>query len=50
MAFDKAEEIVKELTNGRCWVQSVTVREHEANSATVELADTQKIRFIENVQ
>ena len=50
MAFDKAEEIVKELTNGRCWVQSVTVREHEANSATVELADTQRIRFIENVQ
>ena len=45
MAFDKADEIVKESTNGRCWVQSTTVREHEHNSATVELADTQKIRF-----
>jgi len=50
LAFDKAEEIVKELTNGRCWVQSVTVREHGHNSATVELADTQKMRFLENVQ
>jgi 6-pyruvoyltetrahydropterin/6-carboxytetrahydropterin synthase len=50
MAFDKAQEIVSELTDGRCWVQSVTVREHGHNSATVELADTQKIRFIENVQ
>ena len=50
MAFDKAEEIVSKLTDGRCWVQSVTVREHEANSATVELADHQKLRFIENVQ
>jgi len=50
MAFDKATEIVNELTNGRCWVQKVTVREHEANSATVELADHQKVRFLENVQ
>jgi 6-pyruvoyltetrahydropterin/6-carboxytetrahydropterin synthase len=45
MAFDKAEEIVRDLTNGRCWVQRVTVREHEANSATVELADTQRITY-----
>ena len=43
MAFDKADEIVKELTDGRCWVQKVTVREHEANSATVELNDHQKV-------
>ena len=50
MAFDKAEEIVSKLTDGRCWVQSVTVREHEANSATVELADHQKMRFLDNVQ
>ena len=50
MAFDKAEEIVSKLTDGRYWVQSVTVREHEANSATVELADHQKMRFLENVQ
>ena len=46
MAFDKADEIVKELTDGRCWVQRVTVREHEANSATVELNDHQKIMGI----
>ena len=38
-AFDEADRIVKELTNGRCWVQKCTVREHEHNSATVELAD-----------
>jgi len=50
MAFDKAQEIVSELTDGRCWVQKVTVREHEANSATVELADHQKLRFLEDVQ
>lgn len=50
MAFDKAEEIVRDLTDGRCWVQKVTVREHEANSATVELADHTKMRFLENVQ
>ena len=43
MAFDKADEIVKELTDGRCWVQRVTVREHEANSATCELNDYQRI-------
>src|SRR6056300_20557 len=29
MAFNKADAIVKELTEGRCWVQEVTVREHE---------------------
>jgi len=49
MAFDKANEIVTELTDGRCWVQATTVREHAHNSATVELADHQKLRFIENV-
>jgi hypothetical protein len=45
MAFDKADEIVKDISNGRCWVQKVTVKEHDANSATCELADTQKFRF-----
>jgi hypothetical protein len=45
MAFDKADEIVKELTNGRCWVQKTTVREHEHNSATVELNDHTKVKF-----
>lgn len=50
MAFDEADRIVNDLTEGRCWVQKVTVREHEANSATVELADHQKVRFLDNVQ
>ena len=45
MAFDKADEIVKDISNGRCWVQSATVREHAHNSPTCELADHQKIHF-----
>ena len=45
-AFDEAERIVNDISNGRCWVQKVTVKEHDANSATCELADTQKIRFV----
>ena len=45
MAFDKADEIVSNLTDGRCWVQRVTVREHEHNSATVELNDHTKTKF-----
>jgi len=45
MAFDQADIIVKDISNGRCWVQKVTVKEHDANSATCELADTQKFRF-----
>ena len=49
-AFDEAERIVNDISNGRCWVQKVTVREHEANSATCELADTQKIRFVDPVK
>ena len=48
MAFDEAERIVNDISNGRCWVQKVTVKEHDANSATCELADTQKIRFTMN--
>ncbi len=46
MAFDEADNIVKDMSNGRCWVQKVTVKEHDANSATCELADTQKFRFV----
>ena len=45
-AFDEADKIVKELTDGRCWVQTTTVREHEHNSATVELNDHRKTKFI----
>ena len=50
MAFDEANEIVKVISNGRCWVQKVTVKEHDANSATCELADTQKFRFVDSSQ
>ena len=35
LTFDKASSIIEELYGDRCWVESVTVREHEANSATV---------------
>ena len=41
--FDFAQDLVDDLTDGRCWVQEVTVREHEHNSATVERNDHQKI-------
>ena len=50
MAFDEANEIVKVISSGRCWVQKVTVKEHDANSATCELADTQKFRFVDSSQ
>ena len=47
MVFDYAQDLVSELTDGRCWVQEVTVREHEHNSATVERNDHQKINYSE---
>ena len=31
MVFDYAQDLVSELTDGRCWVQEVTVREHGHN-------------------
>ena len=34
LTFDKASSIIEKLYGNRCWVESVTVREHEANSAT----------------
>ena len=34
LTFDKASSIIEKLYGDRCWVESVTVREHEANSAT----------------
>lgn len=33
MAFHKADEIVREATKGRCWVESVECSEHGSNSA-----------------
>ena len=47
MVFDYAQDLVSELTDGRCWVQEVTVREHGHNSATVERNDHQKINYSE---
>lgn len=35
LTFEKASSIIEEKYGERCWVESVTVREHEANSATV---------------
>ena len=43
MVFDFAQDLVNDLTDGRCWVQEVTVREHGHNSATVERNDHQKV-------
>jgi 6-pyruvoyltetrahydropterin/6-carboxytetrahydropterin synthase len=45
MAYDEANEIVKVMTKGRCWVQKVTVKEHEANSASVERNDHVKVHY-----
>ena len=47
LVFDKAQEIIEAQYGQRCWVQRVTVREHEHNSATVELNDHTKVRFID---
>lgn len=33
MTFHKADEIVREATKGRCWVESVECSEHGSNSA-----------------
>jgi 6-pyruvoyltetrahydropterin/6-carboxytetrahydropterin synthase len=32
-AFDFADQLIKEKTNGRCFVESVECMEHGANSA-----------------
>ena len=34
IAMDFADEFIQKITEDRCWVESVTVREHGANSAT----------------
>ena len=33
IAMEYAKELILNITKGRCWVESVTVREHGANSA-----------------
>ena len=35
LTFNKAQSIIEAQYGKRCWVESVTVREHEHNSATV---------------
>ena len=35
-AFNKAQELVSEMSNGRCWVVSCECAEHGANSAIYE--------------
>ena len=39
LVFDVSDTFIKELTNGRCWVEKVEVFEHEDNSALVEKTD-----------
>ena len=34
IAMDYSDEFIQKITENRCWVESVTVREHGANSAT----------------
>ena len=34
IAMEYADEFIQKITEDRCWVESVTVREHGANSAT----------------
>tara|TARA_Y200000002_G_C22478531_1_gene577731 strand:+ start:77 stop:532 length:456 start_codon:yes stop_codon:yes gene_type:complete len=34
IAMERAKQFIENITEGRCWVESVTVREHGANSAT----------------
>lgn len=38
LTFDKAQSIIEKEYGDRCWVESVTVREHESNSATCRRA------------
>ena len=39
LTFNKAQSIIEAQYGERCWVESVTVREHEHNSATVRRID-----------
>ena len=38
MAMQFANDLIGRLYGGRCWVESVTVREHGANSATCSIS------------
>ena len=39
LTFNEASRIIESKYGKRCWVESVTVREHEHNSATVRRID-----------
>ena len=39
MAMEYASELIKKIYEDRCWVESVTVREHGANSAICRRSD-----------
>lgn len=39
IAMNHAQELIQNITRDRCWVESVTVREHGANSATCRAID-----------
>ena len=39
MAMDYSSDLIKNLYGNRCWVESVTVREHGANSAICRRTD-----------
>ena len=39
LTFNEASRIIEAQYGNRCWVESVTVREHEHNSATVRRID-----------
>ncbi|WP_417487279.1 6-pyruvoyl trahydropterin synthase family protein [Maricaulis sp.] len=46
MAFNKASEVVRAATGGRCWVESVECSEHASNSAIYRSA-TAMTRLVE---
>lgn len=45
-AYNFADKLIKEQTNGRCWVESVEVREHGANSAIYTPFHIRKERYV----
>ena len=42
-AWKSADELIKEMSNGRCWCESVECAEHGANSAIYTPFTVQKI-------
>jgi 6-pyruvoyltetrahydropterin/6-carboxytetrahydropterin synthase len=46
-AWRFADNLVKEMTHGRCWVESVECSEHGANSAIFTPFTWTKTRFVD---